>query len=43
MRYELPERKQRILASYVLRHRGLFWVEAAGGIIDDTVIVAGRF
>lgn len=41
MRFGLPTTKPLSLISYILRHRGLFWIEAAGGIIYNTVIVTG--
>jgi len=41
MRYELPKKDPFNLISYIRRHRGLFWIEAAGGIIYNTTIVAG--
>lgn len=41
MRFGLPEAMPYSLISYIKRHRGLFWIEAAGGIIYNTVIVTG--
>jgi ABC-type multidrug transport system fused ATPase/permease subunit len=41
MRFGLPTVKPLSLISYIQRHRGLFWIEAAGGIIYNTVIVTG--
>jgi ABC-type multidrug transport system fused ATPase/permease subunit len=39
--YALPKDAPLSLIAYIRRHRGLFWIEAAGGIIYNTVIVAG--
>jgi len=41
MQFELPQQEPLKLISYLKRHRGLFWLEAAGGIIYNTVIVTG--
>ena len=41
MKFKLPEKDQHKLVSYINRHRGLFWLEAAGGILYNTIIVTG--
>jgi len=40
MVFRLPESPYSLL-SYIRRHKGLFWLEAAGGIIYNTIIVSG--
>lgn len=41
MRFTLPEQNPGSLASYIRRYRGLFYLEAIGGIIYNTIAVAG--
>lgn len=41
MQYGLPKDNHLSLVSYIRRHRGLFYLEAVGGIIYNTVVVAG--
>jgi ATP-binding cassette, subfamily B, multidrug efflux pump len=40
-RFELPKGNPLQLISYLKKYRGYFWIQTAGGIIYNTVIVAG--
>ncbi len=40
-RFELPENNPLQLMSYLRKYSRMFWIQAAGGIIYNTVIVAG--
>src|SRR3972149_10059425 len=39
--FQLPEKNPLRLMSYLLKSKRLFWTQAAGGILYNTVIVAG--
>lgn len=39
--FQLPERTPLRLMSYLMKYKRLFWTQAAGGILYNTVIVAG--
>lgn len=39
--FQLPEKNPLRLISYLMKYKRLFWTQAAGGILYNTVIVAG--